>query len=266
MKVVLSNAKKYTTDESGNPKEENFANLEVPKDDIKEVKLVQYEPETKNVNAIPENRQNLQSGVAKPRTYDKDESFFDSLIPMNNREAKNETIKYNEKNMETFNLTEEQLYNSNSGYRGRGRGRGRGGNYRGNNRGGGKTFNNNYGNNNYNNNNYNYSNNYNDEGNNYRNQGRGGYQNNNYRGGNRGSYGSNRGYGSNNRGGYGSGNRGNYGGYNNNNNNNRGGYYKKSNNFDDLNEDNSLYTNNLYQQQGEGMNYGQEKSIYDDKL
>jgi hypothetical protein len=256
-KVVLSNAKKYITEEDGTLKEENFPNLEVPKDEIKEVKLVQYdnEPTKTNINAIPENKQNPQLSIAKPKTYNKSESFFDSLIPMNNRDARNETMRYNDKNMETFNLTEEAMYSSGvnrgRGYRGRG-------NYRGDNRGGNnfnrynnynKNYNNNYNNNynsysNYDNNNANYNtnynsnydNNYNNNYNNYRNN-RGGYQKNNYGGSNT---------------------RGRYF-------NNRVGFGNKNinNNFDNLNEDNAIYSNNLNQQHG---NTQGERSIYDDKL
>jgi hypothetical protein len=277
-KIVLTNAKKYVTEEDGTMKEENFPNLEIPKDEIKEVKIVQYEQDTPktNINAIPENRMNqAHSNLTKPKTYDKGESFFDNLIPMNNREAKNETIKYNEKNMETFNLTEEQL-NSTNNYRGRGgRGRGGRGGYRGGNRGGnnygqsnyGQSNYNNYNNNNYNNNNYNNNynnNNYNNNFNNNRNRGgRGGqFRNNNYNNNNRGGYGNNNyntGGFNNNRGGY----RKNY----NNNFNNNYQNNNNNNNFDDFNEDNNLYTNNVYQDYSNNNNNnnfgGQERSIYD---
>jgi hypothetical protein len=166
-KIILSDVKKSTTIE-GIAKQENFANLEINKEDIKEVKIVQYEQKESTVkqpiNSIPANKVNpIQQNANKAKTYDKNESFFDNLIPMNKRESNTETIRYNDKNAETFYLpADSELLGNNNYNRGgsRGRGRARGKGYRGN-RGG---------------NNYQggYNNNY--KGNNNR----GGYKSNNY--------------------------------------------------------------------------------------
>jgi hypothetical protein len=202
LKIILTDAKKQTLDQEGLLiSEESFPNLEINKEDIKEVKLVQYEPKDANLNAIPENKIIPQSNINKPKTYDKDSSFFDNLIPMNNRDAKTETVRYNDKNCETFNISPED--NQQNSYNRRG-------NYRGSNRGGYRGNNNRGGYNNYRGNNR--------GGNNYQ---RGGYNQ-----GNRG--GSNY-----QRGGYNQGNRGGNGF------GNRGGYrpnYNNYDNFDNINE------------------------------
>jgi small nuclear ribonucleoprotein (snRNP)-like protein len=156
--------------------DEKLDKLEINKSDIKELKLINYEIKTEeiqcNINAIPENKI-PQKEDNKEKAYDKNESFFDKLTPMTHPEVRQESKIYNQKNKDTFNLTEEQNnqgYNKKSYYynnRGRGnknyiRGRGgynnnrgfhnksRGGynNFRG--QRGKKKYNNNYyGNNNY---------------------------------------------------------------------------------------------------------------------
>merc|ERR1711957_774052 len=79
----------------------------------------------------------------KNRSYNKGDDFFDGLTPMSNMDARNESIKYNDKNCETFDMDKNAMQESN--YRGRGGNRGRG-NRGGYNRRGGNN-NNNYHNN-----------------------------------------------------------------------------------------------------------------------
>jgi len=200
MKINITNAKRFD-ESSENPNEEFFETLEINKEDIKEVKLVHYEQkeEKKNVNAIPENKAMDMESDKKDNKYNKDSSFFDNLSYMSNVEAKNESIRYNDKNKETFNLQDnEDGGHSRGNYRGR-RGNNNRGGYRGNNRGGRGG----YRNQGFHDNNSNYSG--------YRGNNRGG------RGGNRGGHGYNdnyRGNGRGGRGGYRGGNRGGYqGGY-----------------------------------------------------
>jgi small nuclear ribonucleoprotein (snRNP)-like protein len=139
-KMYLNSAKKYFTDESGSQKEENHDTLEINKEDIKEVKLVQYEQpkdENKNINAIPESKLSQFKSQDKSKGYDKSESFFDNLSAMSNNDAKNLSIKYNDKNLETFNLPKESQnigennYKSRGGYR-RNRGGYKRGGFKGN--------------------------------------------------------------------------------------------------------------------------------------
>ena len=152
LKMILENVKKEI-----DGKEETFDKLEINKSDIKELKLVHFEmkPEEKqNINAIPENKipQNKEN---MQKAYDKNESFFDKLTSMTHPEARNESKNYNQKNKDTFNLSEEDK-NNNKGnkkdyYNNNNRGRGGYKNYhnnRGSNRG---RYNNNYNNNNINN-------------------------------------------------------------------------------------------------------------------
>jgi small nuclear ribonucleoprotein (snRNP)-like protein len=213
MLINLSNAKRITIAEDGSTKEESFPKLEISKEDIKEVKIVQFEAKEEpkkeqNANAIPQNLQNkAEETYNKNRSYNKGDDFFDGLTPMSNMDARNESIKYNDKNCETFDLDKNAMQDNN--YRGRGGGRGRG-NRGGYNRRGGN-YNNNYQNNNYHNNrpnhyqqsqggynnnyhnnNYHNNNSYNDRQSNYDNR-RGGNNFNN-RGGSRGGYNNNRQY------------------------------------------------------------------------
>ena len=171
LKMILENVKKEI-----DGKEETFDKLEINKSDIKELKLVHFEmkPEEKqNINAIPENKipQNKEN---MQKAYDKNESFFDKLTSMTHPEARNESKNYNQKNKDTFNLSEEDKNNNkgNKKYYYNNNNRGRGGykNYH-NNRG---KYNNNYNNNNINNNRSGY--------NNFKGRGKRGkgYNNNNY--------------------------------------------------------------------------------------
>lgn len=225
LKIKLTSAKKTTAE---NPsKTETFEELELNKDEIKELKLIQFEPRTEpkeqqqNINAIPEDKKPVMAqNQAKTKSYDKSESFFDNLKGMTHPEARQESKNYNDKNKDTFNLTEQekrQYFNKNNhgnrgGFHQRGsRGRGRGG------RGG---YNQNYHHNNYNNN----------------------YGNRRGRGGNRG------------RGGYNNWNRGGFNqNFNQNNNNNNNNFQQKHPNAEKLTP---------YQPEG-GVQVGMEKSIYD---
>ena len=218
MLINLSNAKRITIAEDGSTKEESFPKLEISKEDIKEVKIVQFEAKEEpkkeaNLNAIPQNLQNkAEETYNKNRSYNKGDDFFDGLTPMSNMDARNESIKYNDKNCETFDMDKNAMQDSN--YRGRGGGRGRG-NRGGYNRRGGNSYNNNYQNNNYQNNNYhnnrpqhyqgnqggyNNNNNYHQRNNYHNNDGQSNFDNrrggNNFnnRGGSRGGYNNNRQY------------------------------------------------------------------------
>jgi small nuclear ribonucleoprotein (snRNP)-like protein len=200
MVINLSNAKRITTNEDGTKREENFPKLEISKEDIKEVKIVQFEAkediqkkESGNINAIPQNLQNnAEIAYNKNRSYNKGDSFFDGLTPMSNLDAKNESIRYNDKNCETFDLPKSAMNDNFSTYSSSRRGGYRGnnrGNYRGNNRRGGNNFMGNNRPNNYNNfNNNQYRNqNQNQNQRNFNNNFRGGY-NNNFRGNSRGGF------------------------------------------------------------------------------
>ena len=224
LKMILENVKQEV-----NGKEETLDKLEINKSDIKELKLVHFEMKTEekqNINAIPENKipQNQEN---TQKAYDKNESFFDKLTSMTHPEARNESKNYNQKNKDTFNLTEQDKSNQNNKkYYHNNNNRGRGYNKYHNNKGRGG----------YNNNNYNKNSN-----NNYNNN-RGGYGN--FRG--RGQ----RGRGYNNY--YNNYQKKNNYNNNNNNNNNQG------------NNNNNPDTSKLkpYQPEG-GIQPGMEKSIYD---
>lgn len=194
MLIRLSNAKRISVGEDGKAKEESFANLEIAKDEIKEVKIVQFEPsanqeakksepaQSANLNAIPQNLQNSALNAQNTgKTYDKTDSFFDALTPMTNKDAQYESIRYNDKNCETFDLPKgaggSGNYDNATSYGSR-----RGGQRRGGNRGGYRGGYNNYRNNNYNNYNQNPNNNY------YNNAGGMGFSGNNP---NSGGYGGN---------------------------------------------------------------------------
>ena len=154
LKMILENVK-----QEANGKEETLDKLEIKKSDIKELKLVHFEmkaEEKQNINAIPENKipQNQEN---TQKAYDKNESFFDKLTSMTHPEARNESKNYNQKNKDTFNLTEQDKSNQNNKkYYHNNNNRGRGYNKYHNNKGRGGYNNNNYNknyNNNYNNNN-----------------------------------------------------------------------------------------------------------------
>jgi len=252
MLIKLSNAKRISHGEDGKAIEESFPQLEIAKDEIKEVKIVQFEPsasqeakksesaQSTNLNAIPQNLQNntLSSQQNQGKTYNKTDSFFDALTPMTNQDAQYESIRYNDKNCETFDLPPGSMNDNSSSYRGRGRGRG-------GNRGGYRGGYNNYRNNNslhypHNNSHYHNPNNnfYNKN-----NQGGMGYSNSNPYNNNFDGF--SQGQNSNYRGG-----RGGYrGGYNNNNNyrNNNNNYHNNYQNhhIPHFNNSNSNYTKNF---------------------
>ena len=182
-KVILSQVTK-----TFQGKEENLDSAEVAKNDISEYKALEIVNKTEDVpnfNAIPENKVNNinQNQIENlDKAYDKSKDFFDGLKNVTNSEAKYESKLFNDKNKDTFNLTEKELnqnFNKNSYYKKygknnlRGFNRGRGGYNRG--RYNNRQYNNNY--NNYNNNYYqqnnNYYNNFNNRGKPPRGRGRG---------------------------------------------------------------------------------------------
>ena len=133
--ITLSNVKKTF---QGN--EEQLPNIELTKDNIARIDIIDVRPpkeDIHNINEIPENKksaidENKLANVEKAYDKSKDD-FFDHLKPMSNPEVKKESKYYNKKNKDTFNLPEDTNENNREwrgkGY-GRGRGRGRGG-YRG---------------------------------------------------------------------------------------------------------------------------------------
>ena len=172
--LILSNVKKTFQE-----KEEKLPNIEIEKDNISSINIVDIRPpkeDIHNFNEIPENKKNVvdENELANVgKAYDKSkDDFFDNLKPMTKPEAKKESNNYNKKNKDTFNLSENDYnYNDDNrrGWKNRGNRRGhRGGGRRGYGRGirGG------YNNNNFKNyqNKNNYGGNYNNEKQNYQGQ------------------------------------------------------------------------------------------------
>ena len=184
LKILLVNAKK--TPSSDPAKSESYEKLEINKGDIKEIKVIQFEVKTEpkqeqsNINAIPEDKKPINVQQTKTKSYDKNESFFDTLSGMTHPEARQESKNYNDKNKDTFNLPNEpeRKFHNNGYYNYHNRGRG--GYHNRGNRGRGGFNNYNNGGNFYNNNNFNRGG-YN--GRRGRRRGRGGYNNNYNRGG-----------------------------------------------------------------------------------
>ena len=204
--ITLSNVKK-----TFQQNEETFPMIDIKKDDIASINIIDFRPpkeDIHNINEIPENKKNAidENQLANvEKAYDKSkDDFFDRLKPMNNPEVKKVSKNYNQKNKDTFSLPDDDNKN-NQEWRKRGRGRGnKRGNIKNYGRGGyGKGIRGVYNNNIYKNeNNYYYNVNYN------KNQGNQNYQGKNYNRG-RGFRGRGRGIG-----------RGNRIRYNNNNNKN----------------------------------------------
>ena len=184
LKIFLSKVKKASKEDP--QKFETYETLEINKDEIKELKLIHYEAkeppkeETSNLNAIPENKiptEYQQQQQSKSKSYNKEESFFDNLDGMTHQEARQESKNYNDKNKDTFQVSDDNQGGfSHKSYRGNNRGRG-GYRGRGGNRGRGGYNNNNYYNNN---NNYQSGGGYNRRGRGRGNRGGNGYGNNNY--------------------------------------------------------------------------------------
>ena len=156
LKIQLTTAKKTSgTDPS---KVESFESLEISKADIKEIKVIQFEVKTEpkedssNINAIPDSKKPTNIEQTKPKSYDKNESFFDTLSGATHYEARQESKNYNERNKGRggyhnnnrgrggYNNYSNYHNNNNGNYNGR-RGRGRGG-YNTYHRGGYQQFNN----------------------------------------------------------------------------------------------------------------------------
>jgi SWI/SNF-related matrix-associated actin-dependent regulator of chromatin subfamily A protein 2/4 len=205
MEILLTEVRRYRQDNNVISQESKHKELSIPKEEIKDVKKVQYEndqntqqqQQTKpvNPNAIPSN---FADKKLPNKQYEKN-NFFDGLRLMSNQDAIQETVRYNDKNCETFNIPND---GNTSNYRGnnyRGRGNKRGGynnrnnygdnnnnDYQNNNSYSGYSNNNNY------NNNSNYTNNYNNNSYSNNRRGRGGY--NQSRGRGRGNYNNNNNY------------------------------------------------------------------------
>ena len=135
--ITLSNVKK-----TFQGKEETLNLIEIAKDTIASINILEVRPQKGdiyNINEIPENKKNTvdESKLANMvKAYDKSkDDFFDHLKLMSNPEVKKESRILNKKNKDTFNLTEDadnkRVWRGRGkrGYgfnRGRGRGRGRG--------------------------------------------------------------------------------------------------------------------------------------------
>lgn len=135
--IYLAKAKTYLIGESGQiiPKG-TFEVLKLNKADIKVIKLVQIdkskteevsnpvESETFAVKEIPKKEENI---APVKKAYEK-EAFFDNMISGQTANIRS-TVKYDDKNAETFNMKDDsnfQYYRGRGGYRGSYRG-GRGG-------------------------------------------------------------------------------------------------------------------------------------------
>ena len=148
--ITLSNVKK-----TFQGKEEALNLIEITKDSIATINILEVRPQNEdiyNINEIPENKKNVVVDESKlanmEKAYDKSkDDFFDHLKLMSNPEIKKESRIYNKKNKDTFNLIEDTVNKRvwrgrdkrGNGYRfGRGRGNYRGGynNYQKNNFGG----------------------------------------------------------------------------------------------------------------------------------
>ena len=191
--IILSNVKKTLQE-----KEELLPMIEITKENISRINIIDFRPskeDIQNINEIPENKKNVidENKLANvEKAYDKTkDDFFDQLKLTTNPEIKKESINYNQKNKDTFSLSDNinennREWKGKGNKRGYGRGRGRGYHNRGN-RGG---YNHNYYGNehksNYNGNNYNKGGgNQNYHGQNYNSRGRGRGRG---RGGKRGEY------------------------------------------------------------------------------
>ena len=136
--ITLSNVKK-----TFQGKEEQLPSIEITKENIKSINIIDVRPpkeDIHNINEIPENKKSVidENKLANvEKAYDKSkDDFFDQLKPLTNPEVKKESKYYNKKNKDTFSLPEDTNDNKREwrgrGKRGYGRGRGRGrGGYRG---------------------------------------------------------------------------------------------------------------------------------------
>ena len=94
--------------------EESIDKIEIPRNDIKELRTPELSnnktEEEQNFNAIPDNKiSNESESNNLNKAYDKNKDFFDSLKPMTNPEAKQESKNYNQKNKDTFDLSDSNL-------------------------------------------------------------------------------------------------------------------------------------------------------------
>ena len=123
--ITLSNVKKTYQQQ-----EQLFPMLEIKKEDIASINIIDVRPpkeDIRNINEIPENKknsidENKLSNVEKAYDKSKDD-FFDRLKQMNNPEVKNMSKNYNQKNKDTFNLPENEIDDDNNKREWRGRGR-----------------------------------------------------------------------------------------------------------------------------------------------
>ena len=126
--ITLSNVKK-----TFQQNEETFPMIDIKKDDIASINIIDFRPpkeDIHNINEIPENKKNAidENQLANvEKAYDKSkDDFFDRLKPMNNPEVKKVSKNYNQKNKDTFNLpsNEDDDDNNKRVWKGRGNKRG----------------------------------------------------------------------------------------------------------------------------------------------
>lgn len=124
--LTLSNVKK-----TFQQKEEIFPMIDLKRDDIASINIIDFRPpkeDIHNINEIPENKKNAidENQLANiEKAYDKTrDDFFDRLKPMNNPEIKKITQHYNLKNKDTFNLPTNEIDDNKREWRGRGNRRG----------------------------------------------------------------------------------------------------------------------------------------------
>ena len=120
--LTLSNVKK-----TFQQKEESFPMIDLKRDDIASINIIDFRPpkeDIHNINEIPDNKKNTidESQLANiEKAYDKSrDNFFDRLKPMNNPEVKKITQNYNLKNKDTFNLPANDNDDNKREFRGRG--------------------------------------------------------------------------------------------------------------------------------------------------
>lgn len=104
MKITIVNATRYSTETPDLLKKEFFPELVIEKNEIKEVKKINYDivskfnsSDNQNIYIIPSpaNRKNPQFRLS-------DDGFFDNLNSLTNNEERKEVHRYNDRNSETF--------------------------------------------------------------------------------------------------------------------------------------------------------------------
>lgn len=94
MKIIMTNVTRYSSSQNDeNINKEYFPELTLDKEEIKEVRKMNYESHSHINFPVPDN-------IKIKHKYS--DGFFDNLNVLSHDEAANENYKYNEKNQETF--------------------------------------------------------------------------------------------------------------------------------------------------------------------